>query len=323
VTELLISLLIWAMVFYNIRRGYRQQRRVDRYAVLTWVIFVSIGLTLTTRSSFLIHLLGTPVNYWLKSTATLTAAASYGYCLPIFIRLSPEIYRLRRYHYWLLALAPGFAGAMATILELNLAGELAYQPAHYLIKLLLEAYLLTLLTLWFIPINWQVFQREQVVPMRVKQVALLVMCATYALNAVLSVIFIPPILITGHVNPGPELVPRPAIGVLCLLVILVPHRWILSAGLPVRLYHYRRVAALERKLATLVPMSQESLQWRLVLRPAYLDLATYVTVINILDNYLYLLDREPPEWELYEQIRSLVQPHSEYADLVKAMERIA
>jgi hypothetical protein len=210
VTELLISILIWAMVLYNIRRGYRQQRRVDRYAVLTWVIFVSIGLTLTARSSFLIRLLGTPVTYWLKSTATLTAAASYGYCLPIFIRLSPDIYRLRRYHYWLLALAPVIAGAITITLGLNLAGKVAYQPAHYLIKLLLEAYLLTLLTLWFIPINWQVFQREQVAPMRVKQAALLVMCVTYALNALLSVIFIPPILVTGHANPGPELVPYSA-----------------------------------------------------------------------------------------------------------------
>jgi hypothetical protein len=328
VSELILSGVIWTMIVYSIQRGYRQQRRVDRYALLTWGIFVSIGVTLTARTPLLSQRLDgklgdEPVTYWLKMMATLSAGVCYALSLKLFAEQSPDIYPLRRYHRWLLALAPGIAGAMSVVLAVGLDRRLSYLQTRYLIKLLLEPYMFLLIVLWFIPVNRKVYWQEQVTPMRVKHAATLVLCAAFALSSLLAMIFVPPILFTGHVNPGPALVPRHLIGAICLIVMLAPHRWIVLAGLPIRLLRYRRVTKLEHKLGKLVPMPHESLQWRRLLQPGYVDLATYVAVVNILDNYWQLLELKPPPNDLYRQLSELTLHHQEYDDLVRAMEQAA
>ena len=174
----------------------------------------------------------------------------------------------------------------------------------------------------FVPINAAMFREEQVFPMRIKHLVTLVLTATFALSAACSVVFIPPILLTGQPNPGPFLIPRGLIAAFCLVIILVPHRWLSLLLLPLELRCYGRLAALERRLEKLVDIRRERLSFQQAIRPEYIEMAIYVTVINILDNYPRVDLADPVGCDLVAQVEALWPACAGYDELVEGLCRI-
>ncbi|NLF76530.1 MAG: hypothetical protein GX573_12610 [Chloroflexi bacterium] len=196
-----------------------------------------------------------------------------------------------------------------------------FQTEH-LTKWVVEGYGLLQSVLVFVPVNATMFRQERVFPMRVKHLATIVICATFALSAACSVAFIPPILLTGQSNPGPFLIPRGPIAAFCLVVILVPHRWLSLLLLPRRLRCYGRLATVEARLANLVDIRREPLKLSQAVQSQGIEMAIYVTAINILDHYRRVDLSDPRGCELVAQIEALLPECANYDELVEGLCRV-
>ncbi len=152
--------------------------------------------------------------------------------------------------------------------------------------------------------------------LRVKHLATLVLTTTFAISAAFSVVFIPPIILTGQSNQEPYFIPRGPIAAFCLVIILIPHRWLALLLLPRRLRCYDRLAALEHYIETLVPIRREAFVWSHVLDPEEMEMAIYVTVINILDRCRRVDLGDPCGCELVAQIGALLPECADYDQLV-------
>ncbi|MBI5960347.1 MAG: hypothetical protein HY866_16525 [Chloroflexi bacterium] len=318
--DLVLSLVIWVLVITSIRRGLRQSKPVDRYALLTWTIFISIAIAVSMRVESLAAVInrpfgGRPAAHWLSVTFSLNVAVCYALSLHILARDRQIPRQSEKLHLALIYCAPLVFVLMVLVMALRLAGQITVLSTFYMLRWLLEVYALPLIVRVFIPINTWLFRHELVAPMRVRHLAMLVFCWTCAASAVLAILFIPPILLTGVDNPLPSLVPRAMVAGGCLFVILIPHHWMIRLSLPLQLYRYFRVAAFESYLQRQVFFEREPFRWRHILRPQYVEGMTYVSVINLLDHYEELKPHDP--WR--QRIEKLLLQYSNYDDLIKAL----
>lgn len=325
--DMILAALVWLTVIGAIWRGFRRERRVNGFALRAWIIFIFIALVFTFRSPPVeaavdFRFGGQPVTFWLNALSTLGAAVVYTVSVLKLVEtpLPAAAWYARRS---LVDVAGPVALGLCLILAAGFGGAVSQQQARYGMRLLLEAYILALMTCLLIPINVDMFRRETVEPMRVKHVAVVVSFVVYAAGAVAAVVCIPPILLTGHVNHDPDSVPRVPIGAVCLVVMLLPHKQLRMLLLPLHLYRYMRIAALERFIDERVVFEREPLRWRQAFRAQYVEIATYVAVINILDYYRYLHVGLSKEQTIYHQIAALLPSHPAYDDLVTALSRIS
>jgi hypothetical protein len=327
-TDFLLFAIMWGLVVYSIQRGYRKERRIDRFAMITWSIFVFLALVCTFRipavEAFIDERLsGYPVAYLLNALSTLAAAVLYSVSLVILDRGLQQDSLLGRFQRWFVYAAPVSATLLLSALWASVTGLMSHEESLHLMRFGLSAYLLVLVTVVFIPANWWMFRRENVFPMRLKHLAMLVGLATYASGAVTTVILVPRHLAMGKGPTDFGASFRVVVGGMCFMVILLPHRWIALCLFPVKLYRYFRVVTLERKIGALIVIRREPVPWRLLLHPQHLEMATYIAVINILDHYRRLEQSTASGQAIYAQIEHLLPQNPEYDDLVKAIGRVA
>jgi hypothetical protein len=320
---ILLCALVWGFLLYSLRRGYRHERRLDRHMLLTWTVFVGLALVFIFRIPAVqpaidSHCSNHPVTFTLSLLALLAATTAYSVTLKYVVH-SPASHTRRHIHLRLIQAGPGIALAILVLMTAHLAGWLSAFRVQYLMKWLVEGYGMLQSALVFVPVNWQMYRREQVFPMRIKHLTTSVLTATFAISGAFSVIFIPLILLTGRENPGPYLIPRAAVVAVCLAIILVPHRWLALLLLPHRLRRYARLTRLEGRLSDLVMLRRKQLAWQHVFRLEYVEMAIYLITINILDNYQRADRSDPFGCELYAQIQALLSQSLEYDDLVETI----
>jgi len=325
--ETVLCSLVWGFVLYGMWRGYRRAQRIDRYVLITWTIFMSLGIVFTLRIQAVQPFIDAyfhdyPVTFLVSLLAVAAATAAYSLSLKWLVQRSPDMYRLRWFHLRLIQTAPGIAGLLVGLMAAHIAGRVSSFRAEYMMKWLVEGYGLLQSALVFVPVNRAMFRQEQVFPMRVKHLATLVLTATFAISAAFSVVFIPPIILTGQSNQWPFLIPRGLIAAFCLVIILVPHRWLALLLLPPRLRRYARLIALERHIEKLVPIRREAFVWSQVFDPEEMEMAVYVTMINILDHYRRVNLGDPRGCELVAQIDALLPECADYDELVEGLCRI-
>ena len=325
--EAVLCFLVWGFVLHGMWRGYRRAQRIDRYVLITWIIFISLGVVFTLRIKAVQPFIDAyfhdyPGTFLVSLLAVVAATAAYSLSLKWLVQRSPDVYRLRRFHLRLIQAAPGIAGLLLLLMTTHIAGFVSSFRLEYMMKWLVEGYGLLQSALVFVPINRAMFRQEQVFPMRVKHLATLVLTATFAISAAFSVVFIPPIILSGHPNQWPYFIPRGLIAAFCLVIILVPHRWLTLLLLPSRLRRYARLAALENHIEQLVPIRREALAWSQALDPEAMEMAIYVTVINILDHYRRVDLGDPRGCELVAQIDALWPDCAGYDELVEGLCRI-
>ncbi|NLF79236.1 MAG: hypothetical protein GX573_26375 [Chloroflexi bacterium] len=325
--ETVLCSLVWGFVLYGMWRGYRGAQRIDRYVLITWTIFISLGVVFTLRIKAVQPFIDAyfhdyPVTFLVSLLAVVAATAAYSLSLKWLVQRSPGLIRLRWFHLRLIQAAPGIAGLLVGLMAAHIAGRVSAFRAEHMMKWAVEGYGLLQSALVFVPVNLAMFRQEEIFPMRVKHLATLVLTATFAISATFSVVFIPPILLTGQPNQGPYLIPRGLIAAFCLVIILVPHRWLALLLLPPRLRRYARLAALERHIEKMVLIRRKSPAWSQVFDPEELEMAVYVTVINILDHYRRVNLGDPRGCELVAQIDALWPECAGYEELVEGLCRI-
>ncbi|MCL4237630.1 MAG: hypothetical protein KJ047_05235 [Anaerolineae bacterium] len=325
--EIVLCSLVWGFVLYGMWRGYRRAQRIDRYVLITWTIFTSLGVVFTLRIQAVQPFIDAyfhdyPVTFLVSLLAVLAATAAYSLTLLWLVQRSPGLYRLRWFHLRLIQATLGITGSLLGLMAMHVAGCVSSFRVQYMMKWLVEGYGLLQSALVFVPINAAMFRQERVFPMRVKHLATLVLTTTFAISAAFSVIFIPPIIFTSHPNQGPYVIPRGLIAALCLVIILVPHRWLALLLLPPRLRRYARLADTERQIEKLVSIRREAPVWSFVFDPEEVELAIYVTVINILDHYRRVALGDPRGCELVAQIDALWPECAGYDELVEGLCRI-
>ncbi|MEP0762752.1 MAG: hypothetical protein HRF48_08460, partial [Chloroflexota bacterium] len=232
------------------------------------------------------------------------------------------LYRPRWFHLRLIQAAPGIAGLLLGVMAAHMAGGVSALRAEYLMKWVVEGYGLLQAALVFVPVNAAMVRQERVFPMRVKHLATLLLCATFALSAACSVAFLPSMIVSQKPYAGRYMVPRAPIAAFCLVIILIPHRWLSLLLLPRRLRCYGRLASVEHRLGKLVDIRRERLSLRQVFNPEQIEMAIYVTVINILDHYRRVDLGDPRGCELVAQIGALLPECADYDDLVEGLCRL-
>ncbi len=322
-----LSGLLWAFILYGMVRGYRRARQVDRYVLITWTIFIALGMVFTLRIGAVQPFVDAcfydyPVTFLVSLLAVLAAIAAYSLSLLWLVQRSPGLYRLRWFHLRLIRAAPGIAGLLVGVMAAHIAGGVSAFRAEHLMKWVVEGYGLLQSALVFVPVNAAMFRQERVFPMRVKHLATLMLCAAFALSAACSVVFLPSMIITQEPYAGRYVVPRAPVAVVCLVLILVPHRWISLLLLPRRLRCYGRLAAVEHRLEKLVDIRRERLSLQQAFNPEQIEMAIYVTVINILDHYRRVDQGNPRGCELVAQIEALWPECADYDQLVEGLCRI-
>lgn len=325
--EVVLCSMVWGFVLYGLWRGYHRARHIDRYVLITWTIFIALGVVFTLRIRAVQPLIdacfhGYPVTFLVSLLAVLAATAAYSLSLLWLVQRSPGLYRPRWFHLRLYQAAPGIAGMLLGVMAAHMAGGVSALRAEYLMKWVVEGYGLLQSALVFVPVNAAMVRQERVFPMRVKHLATLVLTTTFAISAAFSVVFIPPIIVTGQFNQGPYVIPRGLIAAFCLVIILIPHRWLSLLLLPRRLRCYGRLASVEHRLEKLVDIRRERLSLRQVFNPEQIEMAIYVTVINILDHYRRVDLGDPRGCELVAQIGALLPECADYDDLVEGLCRL-
>ena len=316
--------LLWAFILYGMVRGYRRARQVDRYVLITWTIFIALGVVFTLRIRAVQPFVdacfyGYPVTFLVSLLAVLAATAAYSLSLLWPAQRSPGLYRLRWFHLRLIQAAPGIAGLLLAMMAAHVAGGVSAFRAEHMMKWVVEGYGLLQAALVFVPVNAAMVRQERVFPRGVKLLAALVLTTPFALSAAFSVVFIPPIIVTGQSNQGPYVIPRGLIAAFCLMIILAPHRWLTLLLLPRRLRCYGRLAAVEHRLGKLVDIRRERLSLRQWFNPEQIEMAIYVTTINILDHYRRVDLGDPRGCELVAQIQALWPECADYDDLVEGL----
>lgn len=316
--------LVWGFIVYGIVRGYRQARQVDRYVLITWTIFISMGAVLTLRIRAIqpfvdAYFFGYPITFLISLLAVLTVTVAYSVSLKWLVDRSPEIYRLNRYHVPLIRAWPEVVGLLLLLLLIHMAGWLSSFRAQHLMKWLQESYGFLHAVLVYVPVNAALFRQERVFSMRVKHLAVLVLAVTFALSTATSIVFLPSMIVHQQPYEGNYAVPRAPIAVLCLVIILVPHRWLTLLVLPRRLWCYRRLVALERCIAQRVTLRHERLKVAQAVQPHGIEMAIYITTINILDHYRRVDLSDPVGCELVGRIEALWPQCEGYDDLVEGL----
>lgn len=322
-----LGILVWVFVLYSVMRAYRREQRLDRYVILTWTIFVSVAVVFTLRVPAVRPVIDgladdRPVTFLLSLLGVLTATAAYSLSLKWLADDAPEAHRQRCYHAQLVQAALVVAALLVALMVLHMTGGLTRFLVEHMMKWTLEAYALLQAGLVLVPFNVAMVRRERVFPMRVKHFATLVLCAIFGVSAALSVVAIPPMLFTGQANRVPYLIPRGPVAAVCLVIILVPHHWLTLLLLPRRLRRYVQLTRLERALGKRITIRRAGLgHWQLW-SPAYVEMAIYVTLINVLDNYRRLDASDPRGGALVRQIDDLLPRCAEYDDLVEGVCRV-
>ncbi len=321
----LAAIAVWGLVVQGIWRGYRRERRVDRYALLTWAIVIALGWLMTVRVPAVGEAINRrfdeqPVSEWLNAMATLTAAGLYATLLLTFPK---EDMPLRPYHRWLACSTPVTAAVASAILAGSFRSVIQPEQAYHLIRWILALDMFVVIIRMFVPLNWWLAQTETVMPMRVKQLAMVAGLAVYASGTVVTLVLVPLHLWNTTIPPDTLATPRLMLGAMCIIVLLCPHRWIVTALVPLKWRRYRRIAALERAIALSASARRVSFDWRRAWGAQYVEFATYLVVINILDYYRLVAPDDLVGHRLRHQIERVWQENPDYDDLVKALSKVS
>jgi hypothetical protein len=324
--DVLLGGLVWGVVGYSIWRGYRRAEHVDRYMLVTWTIFVAVAVAFTLRMRALHPVIdgrfaGYPVARFLNLQAVLVATAAYALSLRWLMARSPQIYRLRSHHSWLLNAAPVIALLLAGAMSLMVVG-VSSTKVRSMMQWAIEGYGMLQSMLLFVPVNVALLRHEQVFSMRVKHLAAATFCFVFAITGALSFVLIPLAAFSDMPGLRTFSAVRGPMAALCLVVILVPHRWLTLLLLPRQLHRYVRLAALERHIERLVPIRRETLVWSHLFDPEQMEMAIYVTAINILDHYRRVNSDHSHGSNMVAQIEALWPKCASYDDLVEGLCRI-
>ena len=327
-SDLILCVVVWLLVFYAIRRGYRKTGRVIQPALLTWLIFILLGIVMTIRAQPISQMIDSQfdemgVASWLCGLLLILIIILYTRITQRLVHEKPDIFRYWVRFSWLPYLPIASLAFYLGVLALALTGKLSKLEFFYGARFVFETQVLFSTALMFLPINLQVVKQEKIYPMRVRHCSIVVMCLVCGLYAILNIVSIPFILATGHINSLPHLVPRATLVMLCLMIEVAPTRLISFTVIPPKLCRLYLIKRVERKLNRYIPFKREPFYRHVFSGILELDMSTYRAVINILENYRKLEANGYGNMKLYSQLAAISQEDTTYKDLVRGLCRVS
>ncbi|MCD4684496.1 MAG: hypothetical protein K8S97_00980 [Anaerolineae bacterium] len=318
---------VCALIVLGMWRGYRKERAIDQPTVVTWLLFILIAITLVLRNDPFETWVNQPfgdleVSYTLSQHCLLGGIVLYSVSLKRLLEASAPAYPIRPYHTRFNTAMVIISVVLVGVMMVPQTGMLTPLQSRYLVRLVADSYVALQMGVVLIPINLWLLRQEQVGPMRAKHRAVVVLCGITILNTLAAWIIIPVSWHAATINPALHAVPRGPVSIACLLVILMPHRWLVRLGMPLQWCLYYRLCALEQQLADRVTLARERLQWRHMLQPDEVEMAIYLVVINILDHYRRVDPDDVGGQKLLRQIDAVWSQNPRYGALVHAMSKV-
>lgn len=326
-SDLILCGVVWFLVLYAIQRGYRKIGRVKQPVLLMWSIFILLGFVFTIRSEWISQTIDgqfhqMPVASWLCGLLLIIVIILYTRIMQKLVQEKPGTYHYWKRYDWLPYLPIGSLFFYFSVLGLALAGDLSKLEFFYGARFVFELQVLFSTALMFLPINIQVARHEKNYPMRVRHCSLVALCGVCILYALLNILAIPFILVTGHTNEFPHLIPRATLVMLCLLIEIAPTRVISFTVVPPKMYRLYRIKRVEKKLSRYVSFKREPLSRQLLFGILELDMSTYRAVINIFDNYRKLAVNGYGNSKFYKQLEAISHEDTDLRDLVRELSRV-
>lgn len=317
-----IILILWLVFILTLARALHKVRKPNRIGYRLWFMFF-LGIfacTLWGESAEMAldrHLYNLPVALYLKYISLIAICHLYRPLLRDVGTLSVNS-RLLDY------LAP-------VAISLGILSFFVYiwlepfprQDLRYLVIGARDAVILTFILAGFYRGTVEMWLRERVPPMRLKQAFIVLFFSSFAISTVGSIMAAIQTLfqIGDPAHTASVLQPVVYLVIFFFILMLIPYRWYMVLPHVRDLWHYYQLKRLERRVFQLArakpnhhPLPQ------IILHAGQLELEIYRTVISILDGYS-LLPTVANAHDLTHAIKECVADNPEYSDLIVALTR--
>lgn len=319
-TDVFFALVVWIALGVGYFRAWQQQRSEQPVSHRMWAIFACMALAFIFRTDEAAHLLnpllkGQPVAFWFKMLFVITAACLY---LCVLQQVQPPT---RKRHEWLLSLSGLIVSGNTLALLLGWLGWLTPLQAQYTMMTLSDLLTLLYMILMFLPVNLYLFQQEDMAALRIKYIATIIFCAAYIPAVAITTVFAPVVVLTGHISPIMYAIPLAPIVFFCILIQLLPYRYVQKLFYVETVYLYYRLKHLEQNVMALAGR-QSQLPSINLLNGKLVERATYVALIGILDYSYEAAKNSERGRTIYAKVMSATEREAEYTRLVRAIARV-
>ncbi|MDX2137272.1 MAG: hypothetical protein SF123_04195 [Chloroflexota bacterium] len=321
--KLLLIALLWTVYGCMLVRALMQRDANNRFRPQVWYLFF-LGCVAFTFTGQEIELTtdqffgGLPVSVYIKYFALTLIAYLYCTLMHTIKPITASTLRALRLVNWL-AIGVGLVSFGLLVLS-----DIRFHPdTRYYVHAARDS-IVTINMVWvIIPHNVSLFKIEQVPTMRIKHILNTLLCSTYVLVAVTSVIsLIIVVFRLDDINRWlPIFLPLTYLVYFFFLWALVPHRWVAFFLYPARLYAYLRLRCLQRDVERLA-----ELHMNLNIMPARwtlgeLEFAIYQCVIFILD-HASLIQPSDDKHHLAYRLSRVLRKEMDYPTLVRSLTRL-
>lgn len=319
--DYLLIIGTWALLLGCYGRAFQQGLLAGPSARLIWALFFCVGLTFVFRTGSIEQHLdrwagGLPLGYWAKAFFILVATGLYGRVLR---QVQPAQYA--RWG-WVTQGLPIALLANLLLLYLGWIERLDPVQVRYSIMTLTDAVVMLNMLALFLPINYAMLQYETLEPMQIKHIATLIFCLFYVAAGCITLVLGPVAVFTGYISPLHEAIPLGIIIFFCVVIQLLPHRYLHQLLLVERVWVYRRLRRLENVVMQLSGRTSQLPAYVNLLHEPALAQATYMALIAILDYSGIAAETSPEGRMLYTQISQASPLDASYEVLVRALARI-
>lgn len=322
--KLILVLFLWTIYVGRLLQAILQRRGDDQFRnVIWWMFFLAcLAFTFTGRQveEATDQLFGgLPVSIYIKYFAMIQIAYLYYRLIHTVNPLPSKTFQMLR---WLnpISIGTGIV-SFAVILLLDIRSN---PDTRYYVSAARDSIVAVYMLFGIIPINLYLFKQETVPTMRIKHALNTLLCITYMLIALSSLVSLVVVIFRlGNMEPLLSIfLPLTYLVFVFFLSALVPHRWIAVLLFPARLYTYLRLRRLQRDVQQLTKVRYhfEEIPVRL-LSLGELEFAIYQTVIFILD-HAALMHPSSEEHHLSRRLAEFLEQEMGYPALVKGMIRL-
>jgi hypothetical protein len=319
--KLLLVMLLWALYAAMLIRALvkKQGDQQSRLLVWTMLFFVCVAFTFSGREIELYldpSFGGFPVTLYIKFFS-LTQLAHFYYLITQAVYPAPS-QRIQ----WLQWLGPlTIMGGIVSFGLLVLLDVRNQSDIRYYVNAVRDIIIVLYMVVGIIPTNHYMWHKETVPTMRVKHVLNSLLCYTYLLLALSSLISVVVVAFELAEIEAllPLFLPLTYICYFFVLTAMVPHRWIAVFLIPARLQTYFRLRRLQQEVARLAEVHTDNGRGDLnLLAFDNLELAIYQSIIFILDHFTLIkpaTDGNP----LYNRLSAVLHSDLSYTALVEEM----
>jgi hypothetical protein len=319
-TQNLLILAVWLIFLTTLGRAAVRGKLSDPGGRRIWLLYLLSILAFTfwgeaAEASLDRHFNNLPVALYLKYVCLI-------WVCHLYLHMLQEVGSAPQRCDLLCRLPPVAIGlGLFSLIAYALLAPVAAADLRYLVIGARDAVVLVFIVFGFLAGTLAMWRQERVAAMRLKQTAILLFFASYAISTFGSIsAALMTLFQVGDADAAARALQPFLYPAICFFVLmLIPYRWYAGLLYIQRLATYYRLKRLERVLIRRSGSRPDphAVGW-LLPRPDELEVAIYRTVISILDGYLILQDTQPAHG-LLADLQRCITKNRDYSNLVGAL----